>query len=100
MKAIMKTAILAASVALIGGISAVSSGWTQQPAATPAPQAMTPAQPGPGMGHQMMQQGMEHGKAGQSMGQQMEQSHQQAGGHGMRQQAATTPEPGHAPGTL
>ncbi len=93
MKAIVKTAILAASVALIGSVGAVSSGWTQQqPGAAPAPQA-TPAQPGPGMGQQMMQQGMEHGKAGQNMGKQMEEKGHQQGGEHAPMGSGTTPQP-------
>ena len=80
MNAIVKTAIVAASAALIASVSA--SGWAQQqPATTPAPQT-TPAQPSPGMGQQQMQRGMEHGKAGQDMGRQMqEKGHQQGGEH-------------------
>jgi hypothetical protein len=94
MKATVKTAILAASVALIGSVGAVSSGWAQQqPGATPAPQATTPTQPGPGMGQQMMQQGMEHGKDGQSMSKQMEEKGHQQGGQHAPMGSGTTPQP-------
>lgn len=46
MKAIVKTGVVAASVALIGGLSATSSAWAQQPSGSaPAPQAtQTPAE--------------------------------------------------------
>lgn len=85
MNAIVKTAIVAASAALIASVSA--SGWAQQqPGTSPAPQT-TPAQPGPGMGQQQMQRGMEHGKAGQGMGGQMQQGREHAPmGPGMMQQ--------------
>lgn len=85
MKAIVKTAIVAASAALIASVG--SSGWAQQqPGSTPAPQA-APAQPGPGMGQQQMQRGMEHEKAGQGMGKQMQQDREHAPmGPGMMQQ--------------
>ena len=93
MRAIVKTAILAASAALIGSVGAVSSGWAQQQlGAAPAPQA-TPAPPGPGMGQQMMQQGMGHGKAGQSMGSQMEEKGNQQGGEHKPMGAGTMPQP-------
>ena len=105
MRAIAKTAILAASVALIGSVGAVSSGWAQQqPGATPAPQP-APAQPGPGMGQQQMQRGMEHEKAGQGMGgQMMQQGREHAPmGPGMMQQqqpgTAQQPSQGTPPAT-
>ena len=103
MKAIVKTTIVAASAALIASVSA--SGWAQQqPGITPAPQT-TPAQPGPGMGQQQMQRGMEHEKAGQGMGgQMMQQGREHAPmGPGMMQQqqpgTAQQPAPGTPPAT-
>ena len=91
MNTIVKTAIVAASAALIANVGA--AGWAQQqPGAAPAPQA-TPAQPGPGMGQQMMQQGMEHGKAGQSMGRQMEEKGNQQGGEHKPMGPGTMPQP-------
>lgn len=66
MKVIVNTVVIAACAALIGGIGAVPLVWAQQPSTTPAPQA-APAQPGPGMGQQIMQKGMDHGAAGQNM---------------------------------
>lgn len=98
MNTVVKTAIVAASAALIASVGA--SGWAQQqPGTTPAPQT-TPAQPGPGMGQQQMQRGMEHGKAGQNMDRQMqEKGHQQGGEHApmgpglMQQQPGTAQQP-------
>lgn len=47
-------------------------------------QQTTPAQPGPGMGHEMMRDGMEHGKMGQQTGRKgMEGEHRM--GSGMKQ---------------
>lgn len=102
MKAIVKTAVVAASAALVAGVSA--SGWAQQqPGTTPAPQA-APAQPGPGTGQQQMQRGMEHEKAGQDTGRQMEQHGREHGpmGPGMMQQqpgTAQQPSQGTPPAT-
>ncbi len=101
MKVIMKTAVIIACAALIGGIGAVPLVWAQQPSTTPAPQA-APAQPGPGMGQQMMQKGMDHGAAGHNMGKQMEQKGQQQGtdhgtmGHTKMQQPGNAQQPGQA----
>ena len=91
MKAIVKTAIVATSAALIASVSA--SSWAQQqlPGSTP-PSQPVPAQPGPGMGQQQMQRGMEHEKAGQGMGGQMQQGREHAPmGPGMMQQQQQQP---------
>lgn len=102
MKAIIKTAIVAASAALIASVSA--SSWAQQqPGSTPVPSA--PAQPGPGMGQQQLQRGMEHEKAGQGMGGHMQQGREHAPmGPGMMQQqqqpgTAQQPSQGTPPAT-
>jgi hypothetical protein len=88
MKTVVKAGIAAACGALIGAVGMIQPTGAQQqpgastttpqtaqpPAATTTPQT-TPAQPGPGMGRQMMQQGQGMGRQmmqGQGTGHQME----------------------------
>ncbi len=81
-----KPRFTAACAALIAAVALVSPATAQQP---PAPGSrslqVTPAQPGPGMGQQMMLQGKEHGQAGQSMGAEMMQRGMERGWMGMGQ---------------
>lgn len=65
----MQVAGLGVTIGLIG--FAVPASSQQPPPATGAPTQPAPMQPGPGMGQQMRQQGMEHGRMGQGMGQKM-----------------------------
>lgn len=74
----------ALALAVILGVSAVASAQQQAPGAQTeqnAPtQQTTPAQPGPGTGHEMMQKGMKHGETGQQMGRKgMEGEHDRMG---------------------
>ncbi len=81
-----KPRFTAAGAALIAAVALVSPAASQQPPApgSTSPQ-VTPAEPGPGMGQQMMQQGKEHGQAGQSMGAEMMQRGMERGRMGMGQ---------------
>lgn len=92
------------------GFPAVASAQQQTPD-TPAQQnapaqQTTPTQPGPGMGRDMMREGMEHGKMGQQMGRkEMEGEHgrmgtgMQQGGSAQPNDSATTTSANPSTGT-
>jgi len=68
MAIITKSRLARASATLIAAAALVASAAAQQPpAAGSTPPQAAPAQPGPGMGSQMMQRGMEQGRMGQGM---------------------------------
>jgi hypothetical protein len=79
-----KPRLTAAYAAFIAAVALVTPATSQQPPASGStPPQVAPAQPGPGMGQQMMQQGKEHGQAGQSMGAEMMQRGMEQGRMGM-----------------
>ena len=80
-----KPGFTAVCAALIAAVALVSPATSQQPPASSTSPQVTPAQPGSGMGQQMMQQGKEHGQAGQSMGAEMMQLGMERGRMGMVQ---------------
>lgn len=69
MAIITKSGLARASATLIAAVGLVASAGAQQqpPAAGSTPPQAAPAQPGPGMGSQMMQRGMEQGRMGQGV---------------------------------
>lgn len=68
MAIITKSGLARASATLIAVVGLVAPAAAQQPPAAGAtPPQAAPAQPGPGMGSQMMQRGMEQGRMGQGM---------------------------------